>query len=287
MRFVSQKISLLLALGFIISFPITASAQSVEELLIILNAKTESILEKVKVLTLAAEAWMKPADSSPTKDIQAQFSEYGAAAITNINLQQDAALGKKLSDELFIGNGMQPSSLANELSSYSLMNQLYYNSKNEKLTASDYAYKYLINAGGTKIQHPIEPGTGFKGLARDQERYRNYFNSIMSVQSYNGYLLSHLYAESMNNNAERTTRTKLIAMATDGKDWFEKVASEPIGIVLRQILMFESQSFVLLSQMLDTQKQLLAATTMNNTLLILLNQNNESTMWSKANTAGT
>jgi hypothetical protein len=64
--------------------------------------------------------------------------------------------------------------------------------------------------------------------------------------------------------------------------WLKNIAAEEIGIVLREILVFQSQSYVLLTQLVQTQKQLLTATVMSNTLMIQNNRQNEAYLAAKA-----
>jgi membrane-bound inhibitor of C-type lysozyme len=100
------------------------------------------------------------------------------------------------------------------------------------------------------------------------------------VQTFNGYVLSQLYEDVKNGVA--AAQTTLINQASDPANWFATITTESIGAVLRQTLMYQSQSYIVLTQLLQTEKMLLAAQTMNNTLLVLSNQSNESFMLRKA-----
>jgi hypothetical protein len=51
--------------------------------------------------------------------------------------------------------------------------------------------------------------------------------------------------------------------------------SEKIGYVLRQILLYQSQTFVLMTQIVQLQKQMVSAQVMTNATLVAVNQVNE------------
>ena len=123
------------------------------------------------------------------------------------------------------------------------------------------------------------PGNNWQGSKNSVDKYSNYYNTIMSVESFNGYILSNQYADGAQfNNLQNT----LIKQASDGQSWFSQVATENMSTVLRQILMYESQVFVLLSQLVQTQRQMVTAQAMTNTLLIAVNQNNETQLVASA-----
>jgi hypothetical protein len=109
----------------------------------------------------------------------------------------------------------------------------------------------------------------------------HYYNTVMAAESFNGYVLANQYAESQTNNGLSQAQLSLVTQASSS-DWIANVASEQMGMVFRQLLMFESQLYVLMTQMLQTQKQLLIAQAMTNALLIATNQMNEGILASKA-----
>lgn len=103
----------------------------------------------------------------------------------------------------------------------------------------------------------------------------------MAVESFNAFILSSQLVDAQKGAPLSEAQVKLIAQAS-GSDWAKQVATEELGKVLRQILLFQSQTYVLLSDLIQTQKQLLTAQVMNNALLIITNQNNETILVSKA-----
>jgi hypothetical protein len=140
-------------------------------------------------------------------------------------------------------------------------------------------YNYLKAASGMDLTHPV-PGTDWKGNTYDQANYKNFYNTVMAVQTFNGYALSQLYADSVLQLTAK--QSALITQVSDPTSWFGIVASEPMGAVVRQLLMFESQSYVVQTQILQATKLLLAAVAANNTLLMAGNTGNEAIMVMKA-----
>lgn len=145
----------------------------------------------------------------------------------------------------------------------------------------DSMLNYVTNAAGVGLVHTY-PVAGWRGSAQAQQTYSNFFNTVMTAESFNGYILSEMYVDAKSGSPFNSLQKQLILLASNPTDWFAKIASEEIGIVLRQILMFESQSFVLLSEMLKIQKQALYAQAMTNSLLVLSNATNEDTLVRKA-----
>jgi hypothetical protein len=142
------------------------------------------------------------------------------------------------------------------------------------------ALNYIINAGGLSLPHAM-PQTGWRGTQYNYQQYMHYYNTVMAAESFNGYVLANQYAESQTNNGLSQAQLSLVTQASSS-DWIANVASEQMGMVFRQLLMFESQLYVLMTQMLQTQKQLLIAQAMTNALLIATNQMNEGILASKA-----
>lgn len=133
---------------------------------------------------------------------------------------------------------------------------------------------YIMNASGMNLYHPMpqpswQPNKGSTSL----QRYKSYYNTIMAATSYNNYILSY---NAVDKNQFNTLQTQLIQQASDTKDWFAEVSSESIGYVMRQILLYQSQIFLLLTESLQTQKQIASAVAMNTAVLIAINNTNES-----------
>jgi hypothetical protein len=145
--------------------------------------------------------------------------------------------------------------------------------------AGDAAFNYIKNASGIGIHHYLPNESWVRKPAL--EKYKEYYNTVTAIESFNGYVLSNLYTEGNQFNA---LQTKLLKQATDDSEnsWFTKVSSEHLSVVFRQILMYQSQIFVLMTQLLQLQKQTLTAQAMTNTLLIATNKQAEGLLVSQA-----
>ena len=286
-----KKFILLLGAASTISFfSITNShAQgAVEVLLQQIAQNTYNILQNVNNLPayLATSgqlilAWLSPDNSSATASLQQSFSQLGL--VLNQDLQAQLSLQPQLNATL-LGPSANKTNLyyANDLVYSTLLGEPVFSpdprsqaNKNAKVNA---VFNYIKNASAINIQHMI-PVPSWQGTQENQTIYQNYYDTVLTISSFNGYALSNLYSQ---GNQLNTLQTSLISQATNSKTWFAQVASENIGIVLRQILLFESQTFVLLSQLVQTQQQLLTAQVMTNTLLISANQPAEDLMVSRA-----
>jgi hypothetical protein len=91
--------------------------------------------------------------------------------------------------------------------------------------------------------------------------YEGYYNMAMAIQSYNAYVFSEL-----NNQQQKSAIQDKLTSRASAKDWFLQIATEPLGVVLREILMYQSQSYVALTQLIALQQQQLMATTITNSL---------------------
>lgn len=224
----------------------------------------------------------KQDDSDATSQLQSNFASLGNTIVQNYNMQN--SYQAQLTADLFgqdikTFGGDKPAVLnvignINDLA-YSTMLGLPPVPKAPSLPLN-----YIKNAGGLTLVHTI-PNPNWQGTDEDVKRYQNYYNTIMAVESFNGYVLSNQYAEYQNGNTFTTTQNNLISQASNS-DWISKIATEDLGIVLRQLLMFESQNYVLTTQLLQTQKQLLAAQVMTNALTIMTQQNAEDLLVSNA-----
>lgn len=140
------------------------------------------------------------------------------------------------------------------------------------------AVNYLSNASGLSLPFVI-PGTGWRGDEAAQTKYSNFYNTVTSVQTYNAYVLSRLYQDSQHPDAP--LRRQLITQSSNS-NWFSSVITNDLGWVLRQILLYNSQIYVVMDQLLQTQKQMLAATAMTNTLFIANSQFQSDMLLNKA-----
>jgi len=139
---------------------------------------------------------------------------------------------------------------------------------------------YLMNASGLGITYPA-PSAGWRGPQLAQKNYVQFYNTVVAVQTFNAYVLSRLYEDSHTLATDTSLRKQLITQSSNS-NWFTSVISNDLGWVLRQLLLYSSQSYVLLDQLVQSQKQMTAALAMTNTLLIANSGFQASTLLTKA-----
>jgi hypothetical protein len=276
-------------LASICLFPLSVRADANSSVLALIEQHTKGTLAAVNDLPtyLASLAklslsWLAEDDSKQSASMQASFGQLtnSMAANTTLqnNIQQQLLSG-------FFGSGVTRADVpyANDLTYSTLIGKPYFSpdprdSENNKV---DSALNYIKNAAGLSMTH-IAPGKNWQGSAQAQQKYSSFYSTISAVQTFNAYVLSQYYAEAKNGNKVSNTQASLIQQAS-AADWFTTIATEKLGVVLRQLLMYNSQTYVLMTQLLQTQKQLLASQAMNNTLLIMGNLYTESMLYNKAN----
>lgn len=235
-------------------------------------------------LSTLALAWLNVDDTQPSIDLQTTLSGY-TTQIKNSWAAQDGLQQQIMQD--FFGTAVTSTTLpnANDLTYEALLGIPFQGSS----VSTNSPYNYIKNAAGIGLQHTIPlSGANWPGSTKDQNAYQAYYNTIAAIQTFDAYAVSQLYTDL--NNGLSASQLALLnqaqpASATQAPDWFAIVKSESIGVVLRQILMYNSQTFVLLTQMLKTQKELLAATAMTNSLLVATGQTTEQILLRKATTA--
>lgn len=237
-------------------------------------------------LTNLANAWMNKDDSTQSANLQSTLSN-----LTNAYLATDTArtgIQSTILANLFQQATPKTMNYANDLAYQTLLGMPYFkkdprNPPGQKPPPVDPAFNYMINASGVGIAHTQPADTGWAGTRDAQITYRAYYNTVMSAESFNAYILSGPYAESLNGNTFTQLQNQLLTQASNS-DWFAQVGSETIGIVMRQILMFESQAFLMLAQIVQLQKQMLTAQAITNSLLIASSLTNEQTLLNNATT---
>lgn len=294
-----------LALTVVIVPNLAAQGDSTSLLQLIAN-NTSGILQQVNTapstlsnvlqsLATYITSWTSNDTSKFTTQAQGIFGNIGASITNSTNAQlgmQPQLLATQLSPlppsaPFTTANIKAPSNAPNSiLSILPNVNDLSYASllgtppSPKAPNAAQSPYNYVVNASGITLAH-VMPGLNWQGNVSDQAKYRNYYNTIMASESFNAYVLSNQYAQSQNNNGLIAAQNQLISLATS-TNWFTSIASQELGVVLRQILMFESQNYVLMTQFMQIQNQLLAAQVMTNSLLIASAQNTETLLVSKA-----
>lgn len=250
---------------------------------------TAGILEKVKDLptmltnlTTMALSWVAPDDTDATANLQQQFATLASALLAEDGNQ--LSLQPRLLAELFDKATPQNLSYANDLTFTTLLGVPYFakdpRNKDGQVAKADPAFNYIKNASGLGIRRPIPVGLG--GAPMDQLRYIYYFNTVSSVETFNAYVLSALYAESKNPNGGFTATQRQLITQASSSDWFSQISSAKLGVVLRQLLMYQSQMFMLMTQTIKLQRQQLEAQVMTNTMLMAINSSNEQNLINRA-----
>lgn len=236
----------------------------------------------LKQLSKMALSWLAPDNSETTANLQNSFTSLFNAKLQNAQTQLNSQQ-KFLTAFLGHLKSINTSS-ENDITYPTLLNQPDPDPplKIDPPIDPDPAYNYTQYAAGLNMRHSKPLSTWIPDKQHPAiAMYSNYYNTTSAVQTYNGYILSELYADAKNNNLSKQTQDSLIQQASDSK-FFIQIASENLGIVLRQILLYNSQTYVLLAQLLETQKKLLAAQAMNNALLIAVNLEAENRIYRKA-----
>lgn len=215
-------------------------------------------------------AWMHQDDTDATAQLQASFASLDGM-FTN-SLVTQATLQQNINNALFT----DPST-SKPIPASSIFNpaNLTYSTLLTPSSDQTAQFNYILNASGINLAHTV-PNAGWGGNIKN---YMGYYNTVMAAESFNGYVLSNQYAD---GNQLNNLQHDLLKQVGDSKQWAGVVATEYIGIVLRQILLFESQIFVLMTQLVQTQKQMVTAQAMTNALIIAVNQSNEASMLQNA-----
>jgi hypothetical protein len=215
---------------------------------------------------------------SPTPSLQFGFTMVNYMGGTG-ETQAISSIYSQLQSDFFTSVSTSSVPNANDLAFGSLVGTPVFSPDPRQNNAGNVGYNYLKTAAGMTLIHVI-PGTDWKGSNYDQNNYKVMYNTESAAQTFNGYALSQLYADTALQLS--SLQAALVTQVSDPKAWFAVVTSEPIGAVLRQTLMFQSQSYVVLTQLLQTEKLLLAAVAVNNTMLMVSNTGNESMALMKA-----
>lgn len=145
-------------------------------------------------------------------------------------------------------------------------------------------YGYIKTASGFFINHPI-PDKTWKGKKDEIELYKRYFNTLTAVTSYDSYVLSQLKADAERNSQLFTLQNDMMRTVSSSQ-YLSQIGGQSTGKVWRQLLLFTTQLFVINVQMQTYMRQMLQAQVMTNTLLMVLNQQNEGQIIRRAKGLG-
>lgn len=231
-------------------------------------------------------SWMTPdtGESSIITNTQADFAALGQAAnLSSQTVDSQNVQAQLLADLIGVDPGKFSGKDPQILNSIPYINNIAYSSMvglRPVANAQFNSYDYVKFAAGLNIPHP-SPNPGWQGSKPAIEKYTHYFNTIAAIQSFNAYVLGKVAADAGVNQQAETARANLISKASDSA-WIAQIATEELGKVLREILLFESQNYVLNAQAHRSQSDLLVAQAMTNSLLILYNRQQETQMLNKA-----
>jgi hypothetical protein len=233
-------------------------------------------MKRASLLMLIAAVPFLPAEAQTCSDTACNFynswlqsdttstGEALAATIAAIN----AAVGMT-SDQQDINtsilNHASPIAIANanDLVYSTLLGKPYYATDPRGPSAAANApYQYALNASGANRAH-VAPSDQWAGSGADKERYASYYATVVAAQSFSAYVLTN-YA--LNDTATLDPALKRLFTELNG-DAAAATASESLGPLLRQLVLTERENLVLLSQLVQTGKQLLVAQAITNALL--------------------
>lgn len=232
-------------------------------------------MEKIIEMSVS---WLKTDDSDTTANLQSQFATLGKSlgdpnasidatnqkilmALFNVN-QQSKITFNTISN---INNYTYPSFLGTPLA--------------PNASGSSTAFvDYIMNASGISLPHP-QPSKSWRGDATSIVLYHSLYQAVNAIETFNSNVLTELHYR---NGKDFTTAQEALISQASSSNFIQEVATEDLGKVLRQLLMFEAQQYVLSTEQIKLQKQALMAAVMTNTMLILNNQKNEFELAQKA-----
>lgn len=270
----------------------TTSPTAVEALLAAIKDDTARILNKIDNLPDYFQEIgyylinLTDSDNSThTSNLQQKFSELGNLLNSNIDGQnaltyvydQQSKTRSGLNADLLGDASINNMWYANDLLYTTILGRRYFDPDPRRPSDANPEYNYIKNAAGINLQH-VRPSLNWGGTKENQIKYQNYFNTLLAAESFGGYVLANQYVD---GNQLNTKQKDLVNMASSGT-FFTEVGAQPIGRVLRQMLLFESQMYVLMTQMLQYQKQMVTAQVIGNALTIANMQMTENVLVANA-----
>lgn len=132
------------------------------------------------------------------------------------------------------------------------------------------AQSFINNASGSNMEFDA-PSPNWQP-SKSAKQYTQLYNMLSAIQSFDSYLVGGIY----NQKAKSAAAAQLTAQASSS-DWFSTIATESLGQVLRQILMYTSQQYVQTQRLVELQEQQLAVVAMTNALLVTVAGNTVGT----------
>jgi hypothetical protein len=230
-------------------------------------------------ITEMALSWLKTEteDSSLIMQTQADFATIGAAFSQPPTVQADRQV--KAAANFLAQNPADftdPVKANAVLTKMPYINNLFYSSVLGMKPVPKGAFApgdYMQNALGTNIPHAV-PDSSWQGDTLSKNVYTGYYKTIVAANSFGVYVLSNLITEATEQPQIATAQAELVKKASRS-EWLAQVATQDLGKVLRDILVFQSQNYVMMTKLVELQKQTLVAQVMTNSLLIATNQGDE------------
>lgn len=251
-----------------------------------LNRIADNTYAFLKAFNYYSLNWLQIYSAPSSNELDALFGKYIESSQANFTEQLSLLNGiySLNNPDRFIFNSPLP---APDTSYATLVKQ---NSKNQQTGEPEKVddkikldAKYFVkNASGINIPHvaPSQMVAGKNAFA--VRKYVTFYNTINSISSYNAYVLNEHLADLQKDFKLSQIQMELKSYASDNK-WLSHVNEEQsIGVILRQLLLFMSQMYIVSLQQLETEKQLVAAIAMTNSLVILGNGYYEKTLYEDA-----
>jgi len=246
----------------------------------VLNQILSVVQEFATSFQTYSDAWLNPDTSDSYVALLPDLSNYMTNTWNNIDVQN--SIQRQLTNTML--NNATPPTFINDVSYMTVLGEPYQaqDSQGNDVDPKAATLNYVTNISAANVTHDL-PKARWQGSAKAKSRYENFIKTIMSVQTYNQYVLSDFYANVANERALTQTQIDLKNKLTDQEGWFKHVSeAENIGNILREILMFQSQLYLVSLQSIEAQRQLIASIAATNSLIILGNQFTEDTLKQKA-----
>ncbi|MHB1946840.1 MAG: hypothetical protein ACYCQI_01845 [Gammaproteobacteria bacterium] len=153
--------------------------------------------------------------------------------------------------------------------------------QDQKTRPEELMKDYVRNLTGANFL--IYQPAPIKGSKIPPNSYTFFYYSVAAIQSFNSHILSQLLTVPDKNG--QSQREFLLNQASSSS-WFKQLGSEKLGLVIRHILMYDSQIYATLSRLESLQKDHLAATAMTNTLLMFIASQQVGAPLSNSRTGG-
>lgn len=253
-----------------------AGGGGIEKWLRLIEDHTRKTLEIVNKLpgyledvTIMAKSWNQTEDEKKiipeNQELFGTLNEaYGSSekSAERINLTNTMTLKYLKAGSSNATNPSTPPN-ANMLAYPILLGKPLFPDEKYKANSKQYMQAYLDNVANVNYPLPqLDPTWSDKNPYK--KLYANYYNSMASIQSFNNFVLSGL-----SRQTEIEEKSKALSDKASDSAWFEQVATEDLGLVLRHILMYVSQSYVQQNRITQLQQQQLTAQVMTNTLLMM------------------